>query len=108
MQHASYGVTAGGDPNARRDRGAQPAAGHRDTLAVRGVFYNDRRGGYINNVPGTFTRKPSDLGIHYADYPSTDGTCPDGSSDGGSGSCVPPGGPGHQQLQHRRARRSIR
>src|SRR5262249_13199714 len=40
-----------------------------DTLAVRAVIYNDRRGGYINNVPATFTRKSSDLGIHYANYP---------------------------------------
>ena len=41
-----------------------------DTLAVRGVIYNDRRGGYINNVPGTFTRKATDLGIHYGNYPT--------------------------------------
>ena len=51
-----------------------------DTLAVRAVIYNDRRGGYINNVPGTFTREPTDLGIHYGNYPtgfgpSTDAAC---------------------------------
>jgi iron complex outermembrane receptor protein len=34
-----------------------------DTLAVRGVIYNDSRGGYINNVPGTFTRQGTDFGI---------------------------------------------
>jgi len=45
-----------------------------DTLAVRGVIYDDRRGGYINNVPATFTRKPTDLGIHYANYPDGCGT----------------------------------
>jgi len=33
---------------------------------VRAVVYNDRRGGYIDNVPGTFTRKDTDLGIYYA------------------------------------------
>ena len=27
-----------------------------DTLAVRAVIYNDRRGGYIDNVPSAFTR----------------------------------------------------
>src|SRR5262252_4886832 len=27
-----------------------------DNLAVRGVIYSDNRGGYINNVPSTFTR----------------------------------------------------
>ncbi len=33
-----------------------------DKLAVRATIYNDRRGGYIDNVPSTFTRKPTDLG----------------------------------------------
>src|SRR3979490_3550799 len=28
-------------------------------LAVRGVFYSDRRGGYIDNVPTAFTRNPN-------------------------------------------------
>jgi outer membrane receptor protein involved in Fe transport len=39
-----------------------------NTLAVRAVIYNDRRGGYINNVPGTFVRQSTDAGIHYAGY----------------------------------------
>ena len=62
-----------------------------DTAAIRAVIYNDRRGGYIDNVPATFTRKNTDVGIHYANYPSTNGQCPNGQSDGGSGYCVPPG-----------------
>ena len=33
------------------------------------MIYNDRRGGYIDNVPGTFTRKDTDLGIYYANNP---------------------------------------
>jgi outer membrane receptor protein involved in Fe transport len=33
-----------------------------DKLAIRGVVYYDRRGGYIDNVPSTFTRKPTDYG----------------------------------------------
>jgi hypothetical protein len=37
-------------------------------LAVRAVIYSDTRGGYINNVPGTFVRQSGDLGIHYAGY----------------------------------------
>ena len=41
-----------------------------DTLAVRAVIYSDSRGGYIDNVQGTFTRKASDLGIYYANYPA--------------------------------------
>lgn len=38
------------------------------TAAMRVVAYNDTRGGYINNVPGTFTRKSTDGGIYYAGY----------------------------------------
>jgi len=64
----SYGVTAGGDPNSDLQAVINlPLIA--DTLAVRAVIYNDQRGGYINNVPGTFTRKASDFGIHYANYP---------------------------------------
>jgi iron complex outermembrane recepter protein len=36
-----------------------------DTLAVRGVIYNERRGGYIDNIPGTFARTAADLGTYY-------------------------------------------
>ncbi len=32
-------------------------------LAVRGVIYNEKRGGYINNLPATFARAATDLGI---------------------------------------------
>ncbi len=68
---ASYGITAGGDPNTDVTAVLNlPLIA--DTLAVRGVIYDDARGGYINNVPGTFTRKASDLGIqvfHYGNYP---------------------------------------
>ena len=66
---AGYGVTAGGDPNSELTAVLNlPLVS--DRLAVRAVVYSDRRGGYINNVPGTFTRKPTDLGIHYANYPA--------------------------------------
>jgi len=34
-----------------------------DTLAVRAVVYDDSRGGYINNVPATFTRQSTDEGF---------------------------------------------
>jgi outer membrane receptor protein involved in Fe transport len=66
---AGYGVTAGGDPNTNVTAVLNVPV-ITDTLAVRGVIYNDARGGYINNVPGTFTRKATDGGIHYADYPT--------------------------------------
>ncbi len=66
---AGYGVTAGGDPNTAITAVINlPLI--TDTLAVRALIYNDRRGGYINNVPGTFTRKSTDLGIGYAQYPT--------------------------------------
>ncbi len=39
-----------------------------DHMAVRAVIYDDHRGGYIDNVPATFTRKDTDVGIHYADF----------------------------------------
>ena len=34
--------------------------------ALRAAIYNEKRGGYINNVPGTFVRANSDPSIHYA------------------------------------------
>ncbi len=79
---AGYGTTAGGDPNSDLTVTFNvPVIA--DKLALRGVIYNDRRGGYINNVPATFTRKATDLGIHYANYP-------DGC--GGDTPCQPPPG----------------
>ncbi len=87
---AGYGVTAGGAPNSNLTAVLNlPVIA--DTLAVRGVIYNDRRGGYIDNVPATFTRKNTDIGIHYANYPATNGQCPNGQPN--NGYCVPPGSP---------------
>jgi iron complex outermembrane receptor protein len=87
---AGYGVTAGGDPNADVTAVINlPLIAN--TLAIRGVIYDDHRGGYINNVAGTFTRKDTDLGIHYAGYPAVNGACPDGGPN--NGYCVPPGSP---------------
>ena len=66
---AGYGTTAGGDPNSNVTAVLNlPLIA--DTFAVRGVIYDDHRGGYINNVAGTFTRMSTDLGIHYANYPT--------------------------------------
>ena len=75
---AGYGVTAGGDPNTDLTAVLNVPL-ITDTLAVRAVIYNDRRGGYINNVPATFTRKATDGGIGYANYPT------------GCGPTTPPG-----------------
>ena len=60
--NASYGTTADGDPNTAIDATINlPLI--EDTLAIRGVIFNDRRGGYIDNVPSTFTRSGWDLGL---------------------------------------------
>ena len=59
---AGYGVTAHGDPNTNVT-GVINLPLIADTLAVRGVIYNDRQGGYINNVPSVFSRSPTDLGL---------------------------------------------
>src|SRR5882724_4307588 len=88
---AGYGVTAHGDPNSDLTAvlNLPLIAG---TMAVRGVIYDDQRGGYIDNVPATFTRKNSDIGIHYASFPAyTNGQCPDAQPN--AGFCVPPGSP---------------
>ena len=88
---AGYGVTAHGDPNTDVTAVLNlPLIA--DKMAIRGVIYNDTRGGYIDNVPATFARKNTDIGIHYAGYPATaGGQCPDGQPN--SGFCVPPGSP---------------
>jgi len=53
-----YGVTAHGDPNTSANIVLNlPLIDN--TLAARGVIYSDRRGGYIDNVPTTFTRNPN-------------------------------------------------
>jgi iron complex outermembrane receptor protein len=59
---ASFGSTDHGDPNESAIVTLNlPLID--DTLAVRGVLYEDRRGGYINNVGSEFTRMGTDLGL---------------------------------------------
>ncbi len=87
---AGYGITAHGDPNSNITAVLNlPIIA--DTFGIRGVIYDDKRGGYINNVPANFTRKNTDVGIHYAEFPATNGVCPDGLPN--AGFCVPPGSP---------------
>lgn len=95
----TYGVTAHGGPNDAVTGviNLPIIPGH---MAMRFVVYNDRQGGYINNVSGTFTRHDTDLGIHYANYfVPLSSTCPDGGQPNpfraptGEGACVPPGSP---------------
>jgi iron complex outermembrane recepter protein len=68
---ASYSTTAHGDPNSAITAVLNiPLIA--DTLAVRAVIYNDRRGGYIDNVPSQFTRFPTDPGTlsYHIPYPA--------------------------------------
>src|SRR6478736_5025314 len=55
-----------------------------NVLAVRAVLYDDHHGGFINNVPATFTRKATDLGIHYAYFATA---CDNGSAPA-NGTCT--------------------
>jgi iron complex outermembrane receptor protein len=64
---AGYAYTSHGDPSSNVT-GVINVPLIADTLAVRGVIYNDTRGGYINNVPGTFVRSSTDEGIGFANY----------------------------------------
>jgi outer membrane receptor protein involved in Fe transport len=59
---ADYGTTAHGDPNTAITAVLNlPLVD--EHLAVRGVVYTDRQGGYINNLPSTFTRAGTDEGF---------------------------------------------
>jgi iron complex outermembrane receptor protein len=63
--NAGYETTAHGDQSSDLDATINiPIVA--DTLAVRAVIYDEKRGGYINNTPATFARASTDLGIPYA------------------------------------------
>jgi iron complex outermembrane receptor protein len=98
--NAGYAYTSHGDPSSSIDATLNlPLIP--DTLAIRGVIYSEKRGGYIDNVPGTFSRLPTDIGIHYAGYATgcttgvpTGGVCPGGNkTNAPTGYGVPPGSP---------------
>ena len=61
--NAGYATTAHGDPSSNIDATINLPIG--DKAAIRSVIYNDSRGGYINNIPGTFARAGSDKGSPY-------------------------------------------
>src|ERR1019366_833023 len=90
---AAYSTTAHGNQNSN-ETAVLNLPLIPDTMAVRAVIYTDSRGGYINNVPATFTRKPTDLGIAlygYGDYPT--GCGPNPPTFAGPPCQVPPGSP---------------
>jgi iron complex outermembrane receptor protein len=58
--NVGYGVTAHGDPSNNADATLNlPLI--QDRLAARAVVYNERRGGYLDNIPATFSRASTDL-----------------------------------------------
>ena len=60
--NAGYATTAHGDQSSSLDATLNlPLIA--DALAVRAVIYDEKRGGYINNLPATFARAPTDLAI---------------------------------------------
>ncbi len=60
--NAGYATTAHGAPSVNLDATVNiPLIP--DRLAVRGVIYNERRGGYIDNIPATFARANTDPSI---------------------------------------------
>jgi len=56
--NAGYGTTAGGDPNSKLTAVLNVPL-IEGTLAVRGVIFSERQGGYIDNVPSTIGYLPN-------------------------------------------------
>jgi outer membrane receptor protein involved in Fe transport len=84
---ASYGTTAHGEHNSSLNATLNiPLI--QNTLGVRAVIYDDRRGGYIDNIPSKFTRSNNDTGNYYAGVTPVNGVCPNGLGTS-TGFCVP-------------------
>src|SRR5262249_22504274 len=59
--NAGYALTTHGDPSGSVDATLNlPLLAQ--TLALRAVIYEERRGGYIDTLPATFSRAATDLG----------------------------------------------
>ncbi|WP_293905137.1 TonB-dependent receptor [Phenylobacterium sp.] len=86
---ASYGLQTSGDPSTSLT-GVLNVGVIPDKLAVRVVIYNDRQGGYIDNVPSNFTRSNQDNNVYFGIKP-TNGVCPNGKPAGSqTGFCTIP------------------
>jgi len=81
---ASYGGTTGGAPNSAFNLVLNVPI-IEDRFAVRAVLYDDQRGGYITNVPSTFSRSNNDYGNQYYNLKPTGGACPNGQPAGVAG-----------------------
>ena len=85
---ASYGLQSHGAASSNFSAVLNIPIG--DNFAVRGVIYNDRQGGYIDNVPSTFTRSNVDNNVYFGIKP-TAGKCPNGLPAGTqTGLCTSP------------------
>ncbi len=87
---ASYGFTQDGADNTAANLmlNVPIIAGK---LAVRAVIYDEKQGGYIDNVPSTYTRSNQDLGNAYFNIKPTAGLCPNGLPAGAAtGFCALP------------------
>jgi outer membrane receptor protein involved in Fe transport len=85
---ADYGFTAHGSQNASATAVLNVPV-IKDRLAIRAVIYSDREGGYIDNVPSTFTRSNEDNNVYFGIKP-TAGVCPNGLPPGHTtGLCTP-------------------
>jgi iron complex outermembrane recepter protein len=65
--NASYGVTAGGDPNSSGNFTLNLPFG--DNLALRAVVFTEHDGGWIDNVPGTIQTTPLGNGSDSGNIP---------------------------------------
>lgn len=87
----TYGFTEGGADNSAANLmlNVPVIAGK---LAIRAVVYDEKQGGYIDNVPSTFTRSNEDLGNFYFNIkPNGAGVCPNGLPGGSqTGLCTLP------------------
>jgi iron complex outermembrane receptor protein len=87
---ASYGFTEGGGENSSANFTINlPLV--QDKLAARLVIYDDHQGGYIDNVPSTFTRSNQDPGNFYLGIPAVGGVCPNHLPAGPAGCTIPNG-----------------
>ena len=86
---ASYGFTAHGADNDSQTLVLNVPV-IQDKFAIRAVLYNDKEGGYIDNVPSTFTRSNLDNNVYFGISP-TGGVCPNGLPPGHTGFCTQPG-----------------
>ena len=86
---ASYGTTSEGAANSSANAMINIPIIN-DKLAVRVVVYDEHQGGYIDNVPSTFTRSNEDLGNHYFGITPVGGLCSNGKPAGAAGFCALP------------------